>query len=176
MDTKPEGLDGEFARKVIKLMSAVNVRVYKLTRGRIGGTWRVGAAWKDPVPICLMEHRGRRTGKLRTSPLVYLRDGANVVVVASQAGRPHHPLWYRNIEADPRVTVQIRGDRLAMRAHTADAARARPAVAEAGRPLQRLRLLPVVDRPRDSRRGPRAPLDPVPGSLRHDSATGRRAA
>ncbi|MET0839262.1 MAG: nitroreductase family deazaflavin-dependent oxidoreductase [Marmoricola sp.] len=121
MDSKPEGLDGEFARKVIKLMSAVNVRVYRLTRGRIGGTWRVGAGWKDPVPICLLEHRGRKTGKLRTSPLVYLRDGESVVVVASQAGRPHHPLWYRNIEADPQVTVQIRGDRLAMRAHTADA-------------------------------------------------------
>ena len=69
MDTKPQGLDGEFARRVIKLMAAVNVRVYKLTRGRIGGTWRVGAGWRNPVPICLLEHRGRRTGKLRTTPL-----------------------------------------------------------------------------------------------------------
>ncbi|MET0997270.1 MAG: nitroreductase family deazaflavin-dependent oxidoreductase [Marmoricola sp.] len=120
MDSKPEGLDGELARRVIKLMSAANVRVYRLTRGRIGGTWRVGAAWKNPVPICLLEHRGRRTGKRRTSPLVYLRDGSSVVVVASQAGRPHHPLWYRNIEADPRVTVQIRGDRRPMLARTAD--------------------------------------------------------
>ncbi len=120
MDTKPEGLDGEFARRVIKLMSAVNVRVYRLTRGRVGGTWRVGAGWKNPVPICLMEHRGRRTGKVRTTPLVYLRDADRVVVVASQAGRPSHPLWYRNIEADPRVMVQIRGDRRAMVAHTAD--------------------------------------------------------
>lgn len=119
MDTKPEGLDGELARRVIKLMAAVNVRVYRLTRGRIGGTWRVGAGWKSPVPICLMEHRGRRTGKLRTTPLVYLRDGDRVVVVASQAGRPNHPLWYRNIEADPEVTVQIRGDREAMVATTA---------------------------------------------------------
>lgn len=121
MDSKPEGLDGEFARKVIKLMSAANVRVYRLTRGRVGGTWRVGAAWRSPVPICLVEHRGRRTGQLRTSPLVYLRDGDRVVVVASQAGRPQHPLWYRNLQADPDVTVQIRGDRRAMRAHTASA-------------------------------------------------------
>jgi deazaflavin-dependent oxidoreductase (nitroreductase family) len=121
MDTKPEGLDGEFARRVIKLLSAVNVRVYRLTRGRVGGTWRVGAGWKNPVPICLMEHRGRRTGKVRTTPLVYLRDADRVVVVASQAGRPAHPLWYRNIEADPRVMVQIGGDRRAMIAHTADA-------------------------------------------------------
>jgi deazaflavin-dependent oxidoreductase (nitroreductase family) len=122
MDTKPEGLDSEFARKVIKLMSAANVRVYRLTRGRIGGTWRVGAGWKNPVPICLLEHRGRKTGKLRTTPLVYLRDGDRVVVVASQAGRPSHPLWYRNLEADPLVTVQVRGERLPMRAHTASPA------------------------------------------------------
>jgi deazaflavin-dependent oxidoreductase (nitroreductase family) len=119
VDTKPEGLDGELARRVIKLMAAVNVRVYRLTRGRVGGTWRVGAAWRKPVPICLMEHRGRRTGKLRTTPLVYLRDAGRVVVVASQAGRPTHPLWYRNIEADPDVTVQIRGERRPMRARTA---------------------------------------------------------
>ena len=137
-------------------MAAVNVRVYKLTRGRVGGTWRIGAGWKDPVPICLVEHRGRRTGKLRTTPLVYLRDGDELVVVASQAGRPQHPLWYRNIEADPDVTVQIRGDRRPMRARTADAGRARAAVAAAGGALQRLRLLPVVDRPRDPRRGARA--------------------
>jgi deazaflavin-dependent oxidoreductase (nitroreductase family) len=121
MDTKPQGLDGEFARRVIKLMAAVNVRVYKLTRGRFGGTWRVGAGWRNPVPICLLEHRGRRTGKLRTTPLVYLEDADRVVVVASQAGRRHHPLWFRNIEADPDVTVQIRGERRLMRARTADA-------------------------------------------------------
>jgi deazaflavin-dependent oxidoreductase (nitroreductase family) len=120
VDTKPEGLDGDFARRVIKVMAAVNVGVYRLTRGRVGGTWRIGAGWKNPVPICLMEHRGRRTGKLRTTPLVYLRDADRVVVVASQAGRPTHPLWYRNIEADPGVVVQIRGDRQAMRARTAN--------------------------------------------------------
>ena len=121
MDTKPQGLDGEFARRVIKLLAAVNVRVYTRTRGRIGGTWRVGAGWRNPVPICLLEHRGRRTGKLRTTPLVYLADDERVVVVASQAGRRNHPLWFRNIEADPAVTVQIRGERRAMRARTADA-------------------------------------------------------
>jgi deazaflavin-dependent oxidoreductase (nitroreductase family) len=122
MDQKPQGLDGEFTRRVIKLMAAANVRIYKLTRGRVGGTWRIGAGWKDPVPICLVEHRGRRTGRLRTTPLVYLRDGDRVVVVASQAGRRTHPLWYRNIEADPDVAVQIRGSHHPMKARTATAA------------------------------------------------------
>ena len=53
--------------------------------------------------------------------MVYLEDADRVVVVASQAGRRHHPLWFRNIEADPAVTVQIRGERRPMRARTADA-------------------------------------------------------
>ena len=57
--------------------------------------------------------------------MVYLADGDRVVVVASQAGRRQHPLWFRNIEADPDVTVQIRGERRPMRARTADAAGAR---------------------------------------------------
>ena len=156
MDTKPQGLDGEFARRVIKLMAAVNVRVYKLTRGRIGGTWRVGAGWRNPVPICLLEHRGRRTGKLRTTPLGL---PARTRTVSSwwprrPAGR-HHPLWFRNIEADPEVTVQIRGERRPMRARTADAEERCRAVAPPGRPLQRLRLLPVLDRPGDPGRPPR---------------------
>ena len=169
MDTKPQGLDGEFARRVIKLMAAVNVRVYKLTRGRIGGTWRVGAGWRNPVPICLLEHRGRRTGKLRTTPLVYLADADRVVVVASQAGRSNHPLWFRNIEADPAVTVQIRGERRAMRARTADARGALRAVAAPRGALQRLRLLPVLDRPGDPGRSSRTAVSSaapcVPGAV-----------
>ena len=122
MDSKPQGLDGEFARRVIKVMSAVNVRLYRLTRGRVGGTWRIGAGWRNPVPILLLEHRGRRTGARRTSPLVYLRQGEDLVVVASQAGRPTHPQWFHNLEAEPRATVQVGRRRLAVRARTADPA------------------------------------------------------
>jgi F420H(2)-dependent quinone reductase len=121
MDQKPPNLDGELTRRIIKVMSAVNVRVYRWTGGRIGGTWRIGAAWRKPVPICLLEHRGRRTGKLRTSPLVYLAHGADIVVVASQAGRPTDPLWYRNLQADPDALVQVRRERRPVRARTADA-------------------------------------------------------
>ena len=48
MDEKPPNLDGELTHRVIKLMSTVNVAVYKLTRGRAGGTWRIGAGWRTP--------------------------------------------------------------------------------------------------------------------------------
>jgi deazaflavin-dependent oxidoreductase (nitroreductase family) len=120
VDTKPKGLDSDLTRRIIKVMATANVWLYRRTGGRVGGTWRVGAAFRKPVPICLLEHRGRRTGKLRTTPLVYLEDGERVVVVASQAGRPEHPMWYLNLLADPDVTVQVRNRRRRMRARVAD--------------------------------------------------------
>jgi F420H(2)-dependent quinone reductase len=120
MDTKPKGLDSDRTRSIIKMMARANVWLYRRTDGRIGGTWRIGAGLRNPVPICLVEHRGRKTGKLRTTPLVYLEDGPRIVVVASQAGRPEHPMWYLNLLAHPEVTVQVRGERRPMHARVAD--------------------------------------------------------
>jgi len=121
VDTKPKGLDSDLTRTIIKAMATANVWLYRRTRGRIGGTWRIGAGFHDPVPICLLEHRGRKTGKVRTTPLVYLEDGERIIVVASQAGRPEHPMWYLNLLAHPGVTVQVRGSRRSMRARVAEA-------------------------------------------------------
>jgi deazaflavin-dependent oxidoreductase (nitroreductase family) len=121
MDTKPKSLDTDLTRSIIKTMASTNVWLYRRTRGRIGGKWRIGAGFRNPVPICLLEHRGRKTGKLRTTPLVYLEDGERIVVVASQAGRPEHPMWYLNLLAHPEVTVQIRSRRRAMRARVVEA-------------------------------------------------------
>ena len=120
MDTKPKGLDSDRTRAVIKAMATANVWLYRRTGGRIGGTWRIGAGFRKPVPICLLEHRGRRTGRLRTTPLVYLEDGDRIVVVASQAGRPEHPMWYLNVLADRDVTVQVGRRRRAMRARVVE--------------------------------------------------------
>ena len=120
MDTRPKGLDTDLTRRIIKTMATTNVWLYRRTGGRIGGTWRIGAGFRNPVPICLLEHRGRKTGKLRTTPLVYLEDGERIVVVASQAGRPEHPMWYLNLLAHPDVVVQVRNWRRPMRARVAE--------------------------------------------------------
>lgn len=121
MDTKPRGLDSDRTRAIIKLMARSNVWLYRRTGGRVGGTWRVGAAMRKPVPICLLEHRGRRTGQVRTTPLVYLQDGPRMIVVASQAGRSEHPMWYLNLLADPEVAVQVGRERRPMHARVTDA-------------------------------------------------------
>ncbi|MEV3960531.1 nitroreductase family deazaflavin-dependent oxidoreductase [Nocardia sp. NPDC050193] len=101
-------------------MSKVNTWTYRKTGGRIGGTWRVGAGFRKPVPTLLLEHTGRKSGKQFTVPLLFLRDDANIIVVASQGGLPKNPQWYYNLVAQPETTVQIGKDRILVRARLAD--------------------------------------------------------
>lgn len=104
------------ANPIIKAMSRLNTWAYRATGGRLGGRFLRGA------PVLLLTTVGRRSGQPRVAPLIYLRDGERLVLVASKGGMDHHPLWYRNLAADPQVTVQIGREVLPMRARTADAA------------------------------------------------------
>ena len=61
--------------------------------------------WGDN--LLLLTARGARTGEAHTYPLVYRRHGADLVVAASKGGRPGDPNWYRNVEANPEVEVQV---------------------------------------------------------------------
>ena len=111
--------------RIIKVMSRANIALYRLTGGRVGGTWRVGSALRKGVPICLVTTRGRKSGRPRTVPLLYLQDGARIILVASQGGLPRHPQWYLNVVEHADVTVEIGRRRTAMRARVAsDAERA----------------------------------------------------
>jgi deazaflavin-dependent oxidoreductase (nitroreductase family) len=116
---KPKGLDKPLATRIIKLMSRVNTRIYRMTGGRVGKNWRIGAGFKKPVPICLLTTTGRKSGQPRTVPLCYLQDGDNVVLVASQGGLPSNPQWFGNIRANPAVEIEIGKRRAAYRAHKA---------------------------------------------------------
>lgn len=102
--------------RFIKLMSAINTGLYRRTGGRVGAKFPGGA------PVCLLTTTGRTSGEPRTMPLLYLRDGDDVVVVASKGGFSTHPQWYLNLLADPAVTVEIKRERIPMVARVADAA------------------------------------------------------
>jgi len=115
----PPGLDSKWTVSIIKWMSRANVKAYRATGGRLGGKWRVGSAFPWGIPVCLLTTTGRKTGRPRTLPLLFLEDGDRVVLVASQGGQPKHPLWYRNIQANPEVTIQIRSRVRTMRARVA---------------------------------------------------------
>jgi deazaflavin-dependent oxidoreductase (nitroreductase family) len=106
-DARPDGLDSPFTGTVIKYLAKAQVAAFRATGGRVGRTWRVGAGWKKPVPTLLLEHVGRTSGRSYTTPLLYLADGPDLVVVASQGGLPRNPQWYANLLSNPDTTVRL---------------------------------------------------------------------
>jgi deazaflavin-dependent oxidoreductase (nitroreductase family) len=98
---------------VVKAMSALNVLAYRLTGGWLGGKFLRGA------PVCLVTVTGRKTGEPHTIPLLYLRDGDDLVIVASKGGMSKHPVWYLNLVATPHCEVEIGNERRAMVARQA---------------------------------------------------------
>jgi F420H(2)-dependent quinone reductase len=102
-------------------MSRAHVWLYQRTAGKLGGRWRVGSAFPRGVPVLLLTTIGRKTGKARTTPLLYLEDGGRYAVVGSQGGLPKDPLWFGNLVATPDVEVQVGGRVRAMRARVASA-------------------------------------------------------
>jgi deazaflavin-dependent oxidoreductase (nitroreductase family) len=98
---------------MFKVMGAIHVALFRLTGGRIGGK-AFGA------PVLLLTARGRKTGRDRTTPLLYLQDGDRLVIVASKGGAPRHPAWFLNLAANPEVTVERGRERVPVRAREAD--------------------------------------------------------
>jgi deazaflavin-dependent oxidoreductase (nitroreductase family) len=80
--------------------NAAVIEEFRANEGRVGGQF-------DGAPILLLTTRGRRTGQPRTNPMMYLPDGDRLIVFASKSGAPTHPDWYRNLVADPQVTVEV---------------------------------------------------------------------
>lgn len=78
----------------------------------------VGHDWQGTVTL-LLTTTGRRSGKERTTPLIYQTEGDAYIVVASLGGADHNPLWYENLTTDPKVKVQVKGDKFTARARTA---------------------------------------------------------
>ena len=95
------------------LFGKEHVDRYVETDGEEGYEWRNGA------PILILTTRGRKSGALHSSALIFGRHGADYLVVGSKGGAPAPPSWYVNLAANPEVHVQVKGDRFAARARTA---------------------------------------------------------
>jgi len=94
-------------RQGLRAFSALHIAAYRLSGGRIGG-------WLTPTaPVLLLTTRGRRSGQNRITPLIYLVDGADVVVVGSLGGSANAPAWWHNLQAYPAALdgARDRGDR-----------------------------------------------------------------
>ncbi|MFM9002256.1 MAG: nitroreductase family deazaflavin-dependent oxidoreductase, partial [Acidimicrobiaceae bacterium] len=80
-----------------------HIRAYVETNGQEGHMWR-------GVPTLLLTTTGRKSGELRRTALIYGRDSDDYVIVASKGGAPNNPLWYENLVAQPKVTIQVGAD------------------------------------------------------------------
>jgi F420H(2)-dependent quinone reductase len=82
---KPRHLNAPWVGFFLKWMSRTNVWIYRRSNGKFGGT-------VQKAPVALLTTTGRKTGEPRVSPLIYVRDGGRVVLVASRGGSDKHPL------------------------------------------------------------------------------------
>lgn len=85
----------------IKIGSRIDPPLLRLTRGRFATT--------SMLPLVLLHVRGRRSGEIRTIPLVYFTEGDDVILIASSFGRAKNPAWYYNLVANPDVELTAGG-------------------------------------------------------------------
>ena len=117
MDAQPVSAPGHEEEEVFDSPTgwvAKHVRRYAETNGERGHLYH-------GMETLLLTTRGRRSGRLRRTALIYGRDGDRYVLVASNGGAPHHPAWFLNLVEQPRVDVQVAADRFTARARPADA-------------------------------------------------------
>jgi len=91
----------------------LNTPLYRLSGGRIGG--RVGRA-----PVLLLTTTGRKSGRKRTAPVLYLRDGERMVVINTNAGNAKVPAWSLNLSADPNAEIEVGNRRVPVVARVAE--------------------------------------------------------
>ena len=89
-----------------------HVRQYEATGGKVGHDW-------NGTHVLILHTRGRKSGNTRKVPLIYGRDGASYVVVASRGGAPENPGWYRNLVKHPDTKIQVGAEVIPVRARTA---------------------------------------------------------
>jgi deazaflavin-dependent oxidoreductase (nitroreductase family) len=100
---------------VLRRLMGAHTFVYRASGGRIGHRF------PGTPPMLLLDHVGAKSGVRRTSPLVYAKDGRDIVLVASKGGYPKNPAWFHNLKAHPDTEVQIGTERRAVHAHVATA-------------------------------------------------------
>jgi F420H(2)-dependent quinone reductase len=108
---------------VLRRLMNGHAAIYRATNGLVGH--RIPGL----PPMLLLDHVGAKSGIARTTPLLYVKDGSDIVLVASKGGNPKHPAWYHNLRANPDATVQIGSER-------------RPVCARVATPEERRRLWP----------------------------------
>ena len=105
---------GTLKAKLVNLIPKANVVVYRWSSGRIGGRM-------EDLPVLILHTLGRKTGKPRQTPLLYIQDGDDYVVVGSRGGSDAPPAWWLNLQARSEATVELKGSKHPVSARQATA-------------------------------------------------------
>lgn len=97
--------------RVVGRMTRGHAAIYRATGGRVGGHFRGAPS------LLVLEHVGAKSGKIRRTPLVYMPDGKNLLIVASKGGAHSNPGWLHNLRAHPEAKVYVDDKRMSVRAH-----------------------------------------------------------
>ncbi len=92
-------------RILFKTVTSTHIFLYRNSGGRI---WRKMLG----TPVLILTTTGRKSGKQRTTPVVYNRDGENYLIAASLGGFDYHPGWYHNIKASSSAIIEVRADKM----------------------------------------------------------------
>jgi len=114
MDIDPLAL-ADRSWPILRRLMGLHTVAYRATGGL------VGHRFPGAPPMLLLDHVGAKSGIERTTPLVYVEDGDDLVLVASKGGYPRNPAWFHNLRAHPEATVQVGSRRRAVRARVAGA-------------------------------------------------------
>ena len=102
--------------RVLKALFKAHAQLYEASDGRIG-------KWIGPATVgkstLLLSVTGRKSGLIRTTPLVYFEDGSNYVVVGSDGAARRDPQWWKNLQENPRATVRVGRNKFSVKASLA---------------------------------------------------------
>lgn len=108
-----ERLNAKSTGTMIKWMSRLQTFLFKKSNGKLANKFLRGAE------VGILTTIGRKSGEPRDSPLLFLQEGRRIVLVASQGGRATNPMWYLNLQANPKITFQTKNEKLALVARDA---------------------------------------------------------
>jgi F420H(2)-dependent quinone reductase len=97
---------------IFKQFMRLQIFMYRRSGGKMLGHLR-------GMPVLLLTTIGRKSGKRRVAPVMYIRDGNNYVVTASNSGDDKHPGWFLNLRANPQITIEVDGMTKRVTAHQA---------------------------------------------------------
>jgi len=123
-NTTTRSVASPLARTGQRLVTGAHAFLYRLTGGAIGGTM-------FNSPVLLLTTTGRKSGKQRTAPLLYIKDGDNLAIIASNGGADRPPTWWLNLKGNPEAQVQIGRTVRRVKAEQAD-------------PTEKQRLWPIL--------------------------------